>query len=222
MTSNSVLWEQLAESEKREKILKQELTKVQNEVAAQDKVLERLRDEMKLEQIEKHKLIQFKTTKVKRLNHLESMARQMELLHSIDIDKVINSLAEKDAKLRQALALNQGTQSFMNEIYRVKKKEVRKARDQIAGETKLKEEAMVKVEELRSEIALLQGEELSTLSKWKDKIEELRDVAVNYKEQNKNLKETIREMQLEQLSRQGLITNDSLGQISVSLNNSTL
>ena len=125
---------------------------------------------MKLEQIEKHKLIQFKTTKVKRLNHLESMARQMELLHSVDIDKVINSLAEKDKKLRQALALNQGSQSFMNEIYRVKKKEVSKARDQTAGETKLKEEAMVKVEELRSEIALLQGEELSTLSKWKDKI----------------------------------------------------
>ena len=170
MTSNSVLWEQLAESEKREKILKQELTKVQNEVAAQDKVLERLRDEMKLEQIEKHKLIQFKTTKVKRLNHLESMARQMELLHSIDIDKVINSLAEKDAKLRQALALNQGSQSFMNEIYRVKKKEVSKARDQTAGETKLKEEAMVKVEELRAEIALLQGEEMSTLSMWKEKI----------------------------------------------------
>ena len=84
-----MLWEQLAEAEKREKILKQELMKVQNENAAQDKVLERLRDEMKLEQIEKHKLIQFKTTKVKRLNHLEGMARQMELLQSVDLDKVI-------------------------------------------------------------------------------------------------------------------------------------
>ena len=49
LSSNAVLWEQLAESEKREKILKQELQKVQNEVAAQDKILERLRDEMKLE-----------------------------------------------------------------------------------------------------------------------------------------------------------------------------
>ena len=69
------MWEQLAESEKREKILKQELMKVQNEVAAQDKVLDRLRDEMKLEQIEKHKLQQFKATKMKRLNHLEDMER---------------------------------------------------------------------------------------------------------------------------------------------------
>ena len=57
LSSNAVLWEQLAEAEKREKILKQELMKVQNEVAAQDKVLDRLRDEMKLEQIEKHKLM---------------------------------------------------------------------------------------------------------------------------------------------------------------------
>lgn len=80
LSSNSVLWEQLAEAEKREKILKQELMRVQNEVAAQDKALERLKAEMKQEQIEKHKLIQFKTTKIKRLNHLEGMARQMELM----------------------------------------------------------------------------------------------------------------------------------------------
>jgi hypothetical protein len=41
----------------------------------QDKVIERFKDELKLEQIEKHKLVQFKSTKVKRLNHLEQMAR---------------------------------------------------------------------------------------------------------------------------------------------------
>ena len=34
LSSNAVLWEQLAEAEKREKILKQELMKVQNENAA--------------------------------------------------------------------------------------------------------------------------------------------------------------------------------------------
>ena len=98
--------------------------KVQNEVAAQDKVLDRLRDEMKLEQIEKHKLIQFKTTKVKRLNHLEGMAKQMELMQSIDMGKVIQTLGEKDKRLAVAMTMKDDNNAFMNEVYRVKAKEV--------------------------------------------------------------------------------------------------
>ena len=68
LTSNSTLWEQLAESEKRERVLKQELQRTQEEVASQDKVLERIKDELKFEQLEKHKLLNFKETKLKRLN----------------------------------------------------------------------------------------------------------------------------------------------------------
>lgn len=36
---------------------------------------------------------------MKRLNHLEDMERQMEILKSIDIDKVITTMTEKDRKL---------------------------------------------------------------------------------------------------------------------------
>ena len=99
--------------------------KVQNEVAAQDKVLDRLRDEMRLEQIEKHKLVQFKTTKMKRLNHLEQMERQMEILKSLDLDKVISTMTEKDKKLREAQGVSTDTQQFMNEVYRVRNKEIK-------------------------------------------------------------------------------------------------
>ena len=87
-------------------------------------MLDRLRDEMKLEQIEKHKLIQFKTTKVKRLNHLEGMARQMELMQNIDLDKVIQTLSDKDKKLSAAMTRGKDSNQFMNEVYRVKAKEV--------------------------------------------------------------------------------------------------
>lgn len=79
---------------------------------------------MKLEQIEKHKLIQFKTTKVKRLNHLEGMARQMELMQNIDLDKVIQTLSDKDKKLSAAMSRGKDSNQFMNEVYRVKAKEV--------------------------------------------------------------------------------------------------
>lgn len=49
LTSNSTLWEQLAESEKREKVLQQELNRLQYELATQEKMIERLKDQIKLE-----------------------------------------------------------------------------------------------------------------------------------------------------------------------------
>jgi hypothetical protein len=71
LTSNSTLWEQLAEAEKREKILKQELQNTQAEIATMEKVHVRLKDEIKYEQIEKNKLNKFKEQNEKRLHHLE-------------------------------------------------------------------------------------------------------------------------------------------------------
>ena len=49
LTSNSTLWEQLAEAEKRVKILKQELQNTQAEIATMEKVHVRLKDEIKYE-----------------------------------------------------------------------------------------------------------------------------------------------------------------------------
>jgi hypothetical protein len=37
-------------------------------------------------------LLNFKETKLKRLNQLEDMAKQMELLQSIDLEKVLSSM----------------------------------------------------------------------------------------------------------------------------------
>ena len=53
LSSNAVLWEQLAEAEKREKILKQELERAQYEIATQEKIIERLKDDVKAESREK-------------------------------------------------------------------------------------------------------------------------------------------------------------------------
>jgi len=44
LTSNSTLWEQLAEAEKREKILKQELENSQRTITTHEKIIEHLKD----------------------------------------------------------------------------------------------------------------------------------------------------------------------------------
>jgi hypothetical protein len=53
LTSNTTLWEQLAEGEKREKILKQEIERAQQEIATQEKIIDRLKDDIKKEGREK-------------------------------------------------------------------------------------------------------------------------------------------------------------------------
>ena len=80
----------MAEAEKREKILKQELQKTQTEIATMEKVHERLKDEIQYEQIEKNKLSRYKDQNVKRLHHLEQQAKQTEMVASVNIDKILN------------------------------------------------------------------------------------------------------------------------------------
>ena len=204
LSSNAVLWEQLAEAEKREKILKQELMKVQNEVAAQDKVLDRLRDEMKLEQIEKHKLIQFKTTKVKRLNHLEGMAKQMELMQSIDMGKVIQTLSDKDKKLAVAMTMKDDKNAFMNEVYRVKAKEVDRIKQDAAKETVLKEAAITKMEEMRQEIQLLKGDEETTYHLLRDEINQYKSALRTEQTNNDNLKTALHQISSQIIDPSGM------------------
>lgn len=84
----------------------------------QDKVIERLKGELKIEQIEKHKLYQFKTTKVKRLNHLEQMARQMEILNVVDLDKIIKGLMDRDSEVKRNRESIRDSDKFIAEIYR--------------------------------------------------------------------------------------------------------
>ena len=83
------------------------------------------------------------------------MARQMELLQSIDMDKVIQALSDKDRKLQQVSTEKTDANAFMNEVYRVKMKEVDQVKRKAAKETLLKEVAITKMEELRGEVELL-------------------------------------------------------------------
>ena len=99
LSSNAVLWEQLAEAEKREKILKQELERSQFEIATQEKIIERLKDDVKAEAREKQKLIQYKSNKSKRLDELESKAREFEVLENVDLQKLLAMMERKERRI---------------------------------------------------------------------------------------------------------------------------
>ena len=118
LTSNTTLWEQLAESEKREKILKQEVERAQQEIATQEKIIERLKDDIKKEGREKQKLMQYKNTKSKRLDELEAKAREFEVLSSVNLDKILGLLESKEHKINSLQKTDEATQELINTINR--------------------------------------------------------------------------------------------------------
>ena len=112
LTSNTTVWEQLAEGEKLEKILKQEIERAQQEIATQEKIIERLRDDIKKEGREKQKLLQYKNTKSKRLDELETKAREFEVLSSVNLSKILSLLESKEKKI-ESMSSNE---DHMNEL----------------------------------------------------------------------------------------------------------
>jgi mannose/fructose-specific phosphotransferase system component IIA len=54
---------------------------------------------MKLEQIEKTKLLQYKITKSKRLEDLEGKAREFEVLSNLNLPRMIGLLESKDEQI---------------------------------------------------------------------------------------------------------------------------
>ena len=101
LTSNVTLWEQLAESEKREKILKQELEVSQHEIAMQEKIIDRLKEDIKQESREKQKLLQYKASKSKRLEELEQKAREFEVLENVNLQKLLQLMESKQKRIDQ-------------------------------------------------------------------------------------------------------------------------
>jgi len=56
LTSNEALWQQLEESDKRSKILQQELTFTQKSLSQCEKIIEKLKEELKMSEQERMRL----------------------------------------------------------------------------------------------------------------------------------------------------------------------
>ena len=83
------MWEQLAESEKRERVLKQELESQQNQIQTQMRVIDRFKDEMKQVTISNKKLKDSNIDNEKKLKHLQSRMKDIDLYEEVNIPKMI-------------------------------------------------------------------------------------------------------------------------------------
>lgn len=101
LSNNAYLWDQMAESEKRETILKQELLFTQQSLSAAEKVIEKLQEEMKKVEADRQRLYKYKHSKAERLKELEDKIKKFEVYENIDTDKLINVLGKKDKECKQ-------------------------------------------------------------------------------------------------------------------------
>jgi chromosome segregation ATPase len=189
LTSNTTLWEQLAESEKREKILKQEIERAQQEIATQEKIIERLKDDLKKEGREKQKLLQYKNSKSKRLDELEAKAREFEVLSSVNLNKILGLLESKEEKIVQLSRTEHNSNDMLQSLRRINDKEVSAVKKRAQEETRFKIEAMTKLEGLRQEFQTMQGGEapVQSVSFWKEQCQGLFDICKKLKEDNEKL-----------------------------------
>ena len=91
----------MAEAEKREKILKQELLFTQQSLSSAEKVIEKLQEEMKKLEADRERLAKYKNSKAQRLKDLEDRVKKADVFENIDSEKLINVLGKKDNELRE-------------------------------------------------------------------------------------------------------------------------
>ena len=85
----------MAESEKREKILKQELVSTQKQLSAAERVIDKLQEQMKKMEQDKTRLNKFKNSGASRLKELEDKIKKFEVYDNVDTEKLIQALDKR-------------------------------------------------------------------------------------------------------------------------------
>jgi hypothetical protein len=106
LTSNQFLWEQLNESQRREALLKQELSYTQQSLAAAEKLADKLQTSIEDMNNQRLRLQQYKSNKGKRLNELEQRVKQQEKIEHKDNSLLLNQFYLQNEKV-QSLQINE-------------------------------------------------------------------------------------------------------------------
>lgn len=99
--SNQVVWGQLQEAQKRERVLQQELLLTQQQVADVQRKNEQLQTAINQIDLERCRLQKFKSSKQDTLRELEQVVKQVSLVENIDVDKLVGILADREQQLAE-------------------------------------------------------------------------------------------------------------------------
>ncbi|CDW75699.1 UNKNOWN [Stylonychia lemnae] len=198
LTSNTALWEQLQESDKRSKILQQELTFTQKSLSQCEKIIEKLKEELKQSEQERVRLFQYKQNKAQRLEELEHQVKKIDISEHINITKVIDMLSTKDKELSQLKKNEKNFEERLQQIQFKTQKEKHRMHQKYDKEVEMKSQAINQMNNLKNE---LQGFELNSGDKdqglWRNKCKDLLEICQNLTEENFVLTQKLKEQVME-------------------------
>jgi hypothetical protein len=174
--NNSYLWDQMAEAEKREKILKQELLFTQQSLSAAEKVIEKLQEEMKKVEADRARLYKYKHSKAERLKELEEKIKKYEVYENIDTDKLINVLDKKDKEVSQLKNIADNFTNRLDMTEKRKEQEVNKMKSNFLKEQVKTQQIVDKMEQMKLELKMLESNDTSVAAIWKKKCLDLFEV----------------------------------------------
>ena len=194
VSNNSYLWDQMAEAEKREKILKQELLFTQQSLAAAEKVIEKLQEEMRKYEAVQQRLKRYKDQNAERLKEYEDKLKKFEVYENIDTDKLINVLSKKDQEVTQLQGIADNFNEQINLVENRKDKEVTSLKSKFLKEQVKTQQIVEKMEQMKLELKMLESNDTSVAAIWKKKCLDLFEVCQTLKTENEDLRDRCKEV----------------------------
>ena len=194
LNNNSYLWDQMAESEKREKIFKQELLFTQQSLSSAEKVIEKLQEEMKKLEAERERLAKYKNSKAQRLKDLEDRVKKQEVFENIDIEKLIDLLGKKDTELKNLKEISKFAETRVDNAENQKSKAIKQINQKFFKEQEKTQHIMEKMEQMKLELKMLETSDQSVASIWKRKCLDMFEVCQTLKTENEELRDRCKDL----------------------------
>lgn len=191
LSSNQYLWEQLNESQRRENLLKQELSYTQQALSAAEKLAEKLQTQIEDMNSQRLRLQQYKANKGKRLSELEDQVKQFEKIEYLDNQKLLSSYIKQKRRIQiQKNGELDGHQQYLSQ-HNGFQREINELKNKIKKERKLKMEAYDQLSLFKEEMQGIEQDQDPSLKLWQSRYYEILDDLRTNKEENIKLRERI-------------------------------
>lgn len=194
LTSNQFLWEQLNESQRREALLKQELSYTQQSLAAAEKLADKLQTSIEDMNNQRLRLQQYKSNKGKRLNELEQRVKQQEKIEHKDNQVLLTQFYVQNEKV-QSLQINEekAGQEYIPCHLRYQR-EVLNLKKTLKREQNMKLNAFDELARFRNEIKNINKEPESRVKEMRAEYQKLTSELKLIRDQNAMFKKRIIDM----------------------------
>ncbi|CAG9310909.1 unnamed protein product [Blepharisma stoltei] len=191
LSSNQYLWEQLNESQRREALLKQELSYTQQALAAAEKLADKLQTQIEDMNSQRLQLQQYKANKGKRLAELEEKMKLHQRLEFVDNYKLMNQFQIQNKKLQvmKSGEIDAGKQYLHH--HNAYNRKIQDLKLKLKSETKLKLEAYDQLNMIKEEMEGIDQDPESMATIWRNRYYDLLEEVKDLKGQNIGLRDKL-------------------------------